>query len=83
MQGDLAPFGGAIDYEDYVANFRGLESGAGDARFFDEKNDVEEGGEIEAAADAAEIANFVGELLLGFDPGAVGGGGERGDALMA
>ena len=58
MEHDLAPFGGAIDDQNDVANLGGFESGAGDARFLDERIDVDESGKIEASADAAEFANL-------------------------
>ena len=77
MQCDLAPFGGAIDDQDYVANLGGLQSDAGDAGFLDQRTDVDEAGEIEASTDAAEFADLGGECLLGLDPGAIGGGRER------
>ena len=75
IEGDLAPFGGAVDDENDVANFGGFEDDSGDAGFSDWGGDVEESGEVEASTGAAEFADFGGELLLGFDPGAVGGGG--------
>jgi hypothetical protein len=83
MEDDLAPLGGAIDDEDDVANLDGFEGGAGDAGFLDELGDVEESRKIEAAAYAAELADLGGELLLGLNPGVVGGWGESGNARLA
>ena len=68
MLGDLAPFGGAVDYQDYVADLGGFQSDAGDAGLFDEVSDVDEAGKVEASSDAAEFTDFGGELLLGLDP---------------
>jgi hypothetical protein len=80
MEGDLAPFSGAVDDEDYVANLGGFEDGALNAGFRDELGGGEQAGKFEASADAAEFADFAGELVLGFDPVAIGGGSESGDA---
>jgi hypothetical protein len=80
MEGDFAPFRGAIDDEDYVANLGGFEDGALNAGFRDELGGGEQAGKFEASADAAEFADFAGELVLGFDPVAIGGGSESGDA---
>ena len=82
MQHDLAPFRGAIDDQDHVANLGGLESGACDARFLHQQIDVEQSGKIKAAADAAEFPNLLGEFLLALDPVAIGGGSERGNTLL-
>ena len=65
-QGDLAPFGGAVNDEDDVANLGGFEGGAGDAGFLDERGDLDQAGEIEAAADAAEFADFGGRVPAEF-----------------
>ncbi len=83
MQGDLAPFRGAVDDEYDVANLGGFENSSGDAGFRDELGGGEQAGKFEASADATEFADFAGELVLRFDPGAVGGGGESGDASLA
>ncbi len=83
MGDGFAPFGGAVDEEDGVAEFDGFESGALNAGALDELGGIDETAEIEASADAEEGAHFGGELLLTVDPGGVGGGSERIDGLLA
>jgi hypothetical protein len=83
MEGDLAPFGGAVDDEYDVANLGGFENRSEDTGFRDELGGGEQSGEFEAAANAAEFSNLAGELVLGFNPDAVGGGSESRDARLA
>jgi hypothetical protein len=83
LESDLAPFGGAVNDQDYVANFGGLEDGSGDASLFYERVHFDERVKIEAPTNAAEFTNLAGEFLLGFDPVVVGRWSERGDARLA
>jgi hypothetical protein len=49
----------------------------------DKLANFDESREIEAPTDAPELANFICELLLVFNPGAVGGGRKFGNAALA
>ena len=82
MEHDLAPFRGAIDDQNHVANLGGFESRACDARFLHEQIDVDESGKIETSADPSELSNLLSECLLVFDPVVVGGGGERSNEFL-
>ena len=61
MEHDLAPFGGAIDDQNHVANLGGLESGTRNARFLHEQINVDESGKIETSADPSELSNLLSE----------------------
>jgi hypothetical protein len=80
---DFAPFGGAVGYEDYVANLCCFKSGTGDAGFFNQHLDVEEASELETAADATVLANFRGELLLIRNPCGIEGGLKLNDVALS
>jgi len=74
MQGNLTPLRGTVQDEDYVANLRGFESGAGNTRFLKQAVNLEQACELESSAYAPEFPNVAGKFLLAFDPGAVAGG---------
>ena len=80
---DLAPLGGAVGDEDNVANLAGFQSRSGNPGFLDQLRDLGQAGELKASADAAELADFGGEPMLGFNPGAIEGGAEFRDAALA
>ena len=83
MADDLAPLGGAIGDEDNIADLAGFKSGSGNAGFLDQLRDLGEAGELKASADAEELADFGGELMLAFNPGAIDRGTEFRDAALA
>ena len=80
---DFAPLGGAVGYQNNVADLAGLKSGSGNAGFLDQLSDFEQAGEFEASADAAILADFRGELVLGFNPCVVERRQKLGDAALA
>ena len=66
MRRNFAPFGRAVDYEDDVSNLRGFKGDSGDAGFLDKVCDLDQSKEIEAAADAAEFADFSRKAAAGY-----------------
>ncbi len=68
---DFAPLGSAVGDEDNVADLAGFKSGSGNAGFLDQLPDFGQPGEFETSADTTIVADFRGELLLGFNPCAI------------
>src|ERR1019366_4279711 len=68
---DFAPLGSAVGDEDNDADLAGFKSGAGNAGFLDQLLDFGQAGEFETCADTTILADFRGELLLGFNPCAI------------
>ena len=65
---DFAPLRSAVGDQDNVADLAGFKSGSGNAGFFDQLSDFGQPGEFESSADPAILADFRGELVLGFNP---------------
>ena len=68
---DFAPLRSAVGDEDNVADLGGLKCGSGNAGFFDQLFDFGQAHEFETSAHTPILADFRGELLLGFNPCAV------------
>jgi hypothetical protein len=80
---DFAPLGSAVGDENNVSDLAGLKSRSGNAGFLDRLPDFGQPGEFETSADAPILADFGGQLLLGFNPCAIERREKFSDAALA
>ena len=73
-QGNLPPFRGAVDHQNYVANFFRFKSSAGNPRLLGEFRNIQQARKLKPPARTAKFANLRRQVLLLFNPCPIRGG---------